>query len=588
MKPPSLDALRTPANGQIFALKKALSKAAVRSAFESASANASGRTLGKTIREKRTVNATEFWASFVCSPSSRRPPFLPETDLAEHTYGFLLLLELQVKGEWFVGIFKHGTASLADWLDARAKPLPRVKFTNAFSGESSVRKMSLQRMAASKHELRAATYEAPDLQSSLPMIAASRCVIRAIRFQGTDFGSIALTVSTSRIQRSGGRCPVGDLASLVSLVAVQTQADKPNAFLATFAQAVAISDLPPGTEPTSILFDWNEIIENDPLELYRKPAPGEGLKKPVPKKLLQRLLGDTLQIVADGEEWEFIKNVHRPLGRLSVTSTKYSLKSILGNQLVVYNANGGETVSLARWTRENDAYSITFTRSEFFFGGGALYQRAHLEHEVDVIRRCLQVEGALAGATSEKGDPKKGALRFPANSIFGVAEDSIYARNDWLCCLDLGDEWADYLCIKNNTLLLIHCKSGKRTSGATSFQEVVGQGLKNLGRIQSTPQVFQKKLAATENLKVWSKTRIKRLRNPGGKWRDFQAAVSDVLANPNAAREVHLVLTMLSKADFEISAAALEPHFIQLIWLLASFANTCREMGARPVIVCTP
>src|SRR5438045_2516314 len=128
MKQPSLDALLTPANGQIFALKNALSKAAVQSAFNSASAKASGRSLGTTIREERVLDGASFWASFVCFPLTRRPPFLPETSLEERTYGFLLLLELKVKSEWFVGIFKHGTASLADWLETQAKSLPRAKF----------------------------------------------------------------------------------------------------------------------------------------------------------------------------------------------------------------------------------------------------------------------------------------------------------------------------------------------------------------------------------------------------------------------------------------------------------------------------
>jgi hypothetical protein len=55
MPQPSVDSVRTPANGQIFALKKPLSKAAVETAFELATEKASGRRLGKTIRVKRTA-----------------------------------------------------------------------------------------------------------------------------------------------------------------------------------------------------------------------------------------------------------------------------------------------------------------------------------------------------------------------------------------------------------------------------------------------------------------------------------------------------------------------------------------------------
>src|SRR5437879_4009924 len=186
MPKPSIDSVRTPANGQIFALKKPLSKAAVATAFELATENASGRRLGKTIRVKRTVGGKDFWASFICFPLRRPVPFLVNTDLEEQTYGFLLLLEIQTNAGWFVGIFKQASASLADWLEERARPLPRGKFTRAFSGKSAVRKMSVRRMTVSKHELHAATYEAPDLQASLPIMAVGRCVIRSLKFQDSS------------------------------------------------------------------------------------------------------------------------------------------------------------------------------------------------------------------------------------------------------------------------------------------------------------------------------------------------------------------------------------------------------------------
>jgi hypothetical protein len=126
--------------------------------------------------------------------------------------------------------------------------------------------------------------------------------------------------------------------------------------------------------------------------------------------------------------------------------------------------------------------------------------------------------------------------------------------------MDLGDEWADYLCINQNALLFIHCKGGKQTGGASSFHEVVGQGLKNLGRIQSTPSDFQNKLTATKKRKLWSGTKIERLRDPGREWSDFEAAVANLLANPDASKEVHLVVTMLSKAGFPKPASRQRPR----------------------------
>ena len=128
------------------------------------------------------------------------------------------------------------------------------------------------------------------------------------------------------------------------------------------------------------------------------------------------------------------------------------------------------------------------------------------------------------------------------------------------------------LCIRNNALIFIHCKAGKKTRGASSFHEVVSQGLKNLGRVQGTPTQFEKKLGTVQR-KYWSGTKINRLRTVGATWADFLSAASNILPDPTASKEVHLVVTMLSKAKFEDAARTTPPYFIQLIWLLSAFIN---------------
>ncbi len=336
-------------------------------------------------------------------------------------------------GQWFVGVFQHGAASLANWIDAKARPLPRGNFTNAFSDNSTVRRLSVQRMTTSKHELRAASYEAADLLSSLPMMAANRCVIRSIRFQDQLMGSIAVTISTSRVQQSGGRRTADDLAELVAVVAQQTQANKHHVFLAKFAQSVALSDLPAGVEPTSVLFDWSGILEKGSLELYRKPAPHQKPVDEIPKKVLSRFLDGTMPVTpVPSGDWRFGPRPQSPRGALGLTSTRYSVKSILSNLLIVHDADTDDTMTLAKWVRDNDAYSVTFTDPEYFFGSGGLYRRANFASEVDTVRQCLREQPLLATATSEKGKPQPADVDFPTNSIFRLVDDSIYAQRDWL------------------------------------------------------------------------------------------------------------------------------------------------------------
>ena len=158
MRAPYLDLLHTPANGQILSLAKPLSKRAVELAFRAASAKATGRPIARTIRDKeQTQDGEDFWASFVCFPIEQAVHFLPKTNLKEKTYGFLLLLEVEVEGDWFLGIFKHQSGSISNWLENKATLLPRRTLTNAFSDGTTVSRLSLQRMTVSKHELRGAS-----------------------------------------------------------------------------------------------------------------------------------------------------------------------------------------------------------------------------------------------------------------------------------------------------------------------------------------------------------------------------------------------------------------------------------------------
>lgn len=589
MAPVSIDALRISANGQVFALERPLSRAAVEQAFRLATATATGRSFGRTIRQERTTDGLTFWSSFVCFRIVGPPAFLPETDLEEQFYGFLLLVELQVNAEWFLGVFKQRAGSITDWLESRAKLLPRGQLTNAFSENTTVRKMNLQRLAPTPYEIRAASFEGLDLQSSMPMMSAGRCSVRSVRFRDQARNNIAVTVGTSRVNRSGGRSETEDLARLVETVARETRADRRHPFLATFAQAVPLSDLPPGAAPNSVLFDWTELLENETLELYRKPPRGEAPVDGVPKRLPQRVLGDVLTVSDAGQGlWEFGRPGVAPRGTFDRNATKYSVKTILRNELIVRDVVTNETMPLTKWARDNDAFNITFTDPRYFYGGGALYLKGTLANEVDVIRRCLRAAAQLDNVISEKGRPGQQDTSFPQNSVFGQVETAIYANRSWLCCTDLGDEWADYFCIQNGSLLFIHCKAGTQTTGASDYQEVVAQALKNLGRIRTTPTEFDRKLTAIRLRQYWSNTQIELLREPGQPWNQFEQAVTEIATNADSPKEVHLVVTMLSRAQFEAAAANANPtaYFMQLVWLLGSFVNSCREMGAKPVIVC--
>ena len=309
------------------------------------------------------------------------------------------------------------------------------------------------------------------------MMAAGRNAISAmLRFDGSD-GSFSVTPSTSRVQRSGGRCTIDDLAAMVALVATATKANKTHPFLETFAQAVPLDDLPVGVTPNSILFDWCELQETDELELCRAPKAVGEEGRPVEKSVLARLLGETVPVMPDGIGWQFTHNPAKSLGRFRKTATKYSIKQLLWISFVRdTRMPGAKPVRLAKWVRDHDAYAITFTSPQYFFCGGALYFRAAFCEGCRFRAEVPPSRASVGAATSEKGEPKKSHSVFPADSIFGIVENTLYPQRDWLCCTDLGDEWADYLCVRDGKLLFIHCKAGDLTKGASCFHDVVGPG----------------------------------------------------------------------------------------------------------------
>jgi len=587
MPSPSLDDLKTPANGQIFGLDGPLTDATIRAAFTKASTVADGQNVAEIVRERRTSGALEYWASFVCFPVRKPPAFLPQTHLLEETFGFLLILEMEVWRKWHLGIFKHGGSSIGPWLESVAKPLPRRQLTNAFSSSSAVPRLSVKRITASRYELYGASYEGSDLQDTAPMLAASRSVIRTVHFRDPHAHTFGVTVSTSRVQRSGGRCAVSELAALVNEVAKKSRANKKSAFLSSFAQAVEIGELPAKCQPTSVLFDWTDLLDDGDLELYRTPGRGQPISKTVPKELVSRLLGEPLLVNPDGAEWIF-GPPNTPRGTISLTKTRFSVSSILGNKVVVHNVTTTDTMPLTRWVRESEHYKITFSDSSFAFVNGTLCRKADFQQEVDTVRRALREAPSLLVATSEKGNPARTATAFPPHSIFHAVEAAIYPNHRWLCCLDLGDEWADFLCIENDNIIFVHCKHGDSTTSASALHEVVGQALKNLSRAQSTPAEFSRRFSASRDTRYWAHRRIRRLRGRGARWNAFEHDVIDLIGTPSAGREVHIVQTMLSKGDFDNAAESPRPHFIQLVWLLASFISSCREMAAKPVIICRP
>lgn len=587
--PLTLQDLTVPTSGQFFGLAAAMTNAQVAQVFDDVGAPVVAQREANILREALWLQTIPYWCSFVCFPVEHPPPFAPNSQLRDRRFVFLLLIELQDQAHRSLGVFKAGIAGLGNTLEQLITPIARRSFIRAFSTRARYEKLSLRRMTVSPHELRASSYEAADLEVTLPSLAITRSVPRRLSLQHRDHGTISITVSSSRVHKSGPREVVAALARLTRDVGRESRRGSGSAFLDSFPAAIQFDEKPTTLVPRGVLIEWAALLDNNSLELRRTRA--DGSITPFRSKSLLRLLGGVLTTRKQQTEW-VLKNETRgfTVGRLRENKRGYALAELLHQTVNVHSTDGLIQKSLTTWLREEQPFQIAFSSPDYFFSAGNLYKRAGFDREVDLVRSIMQPRVALANVNSEKGKPLPTSAAqtvFPPNSIFRFVEDVEYAQADYLWCTDLGDEWADYVVLVDDKLIFSHCKHGQLKASATPYQEVVGQALKNLGRAQAMPQTVAKKIKGAAAKNTWGNTGIVRLR--GGKpWAAFEAAAIDRVSDPNAAREVHLVISMLSLAGYNAAATSKRPSFIQLVWLLASFMNSTREHGARPVIICRP
>ena len=588
--PINLGDLAVPSSGQFFRLNAPLTNAEINQIFAEVLPAAGHHTEANHVRQQLAIGKTNCWASLLCFPIEGPPAFAPQSGLIERRYAFFLLIELQHAGKWHLGVFKSGTATLPEFLDELCVPISRRAFLHAFSRGSKFEKLSSKRMTVSENELRGSSYEAADLATTLPSMAITRSVPRLLRLQNKVDGNISITTGTSRIHKAGARTDVPSLARLVLRVARETDRPASNEFLDAFPSGVDFASKPKALRPIGILFDWWPLLQDTSLELTWTAKNGNALK--IKSRRFLNALGGVLTIIRRGGEFHLTNDVSVQVGKLRENNKGYAVEELLDQKVTVVETITGEEHSLTSWVRKRQPFQIAFSSPEYFSTAGHLYKRPAFENDIALVRSIIRTHPDLATVNSEKGKPQPtaaAATLFPANSIFRFVEDVHFVPREYLWCSDLGDEWADYIALQTDRITFAHCKHGNATLGATPYQEVIGQALKNLGRLQALPDVFAAKVKAAAHTNTWGGTGIVRLRD-GEPWADFEAALDRRVRDPNITREVHLVVSMLSLGQFNAAAAAVKKraNFIQLVWLLASFMNSTRELGARPIVVCAP
>lgn len=541
---------------------------------------------GKEIeREVRQPSATNGYVhSFLCFLLSSPVPFLHDSGLMEQRYGFVLLIERS----GHLAIFHRYAKGLDEPVKANTYAVARRRITHLWCRSAKYQQLSTRRMTVARQELRGASYEADDLETALVPATAARSIPRSIRLMTRLHGSVSVTPSSGRIRMSSSRSNLDELCAFIDETLRGIKRTSRSPFLEAFPEPVEFDALPAGVVPTAILIEVSQLQDflDDP-DNPQSVRPAAGAR---PWKAFQKYLSQLFSLRKDGEEWEVVDPSGTVAGRMKRLTSSYSLTLDAAKDYTIED-KGNSTERLDTWLRTNDAFRVSFSSPDYFYVDGKLSQKAGFEKDVEQVRRFLIAHAPLEDAKSEKGKGYKSkSVHFTDNSIFRIVEKSLANEHPNLWCGDLGDEWADYIGVSSNAVTFYHCKHGDQTSGGSDFQIVVGQALKNIGRIRFHLDDLRKKLEKARDLEFWGSTKIPLLARKKGDWKGLEDDLTDAIADPTTSWRVALVVTALSLAAFDSEAAKKQPrpYFVQLIWLLSAFISTCREHDAQPRIYCRP
>jgi hypothetical protein len=257
-----------------------------------------------------------------------------------------------------------------------------------------------------------------------------------------------------------------------------------------------------------------------------------------------------------------------------------------------------ERRSLQNYLDEADALIVLFEDAGLAYIDGQVFRDESMLDGGATFMRYLHADPDLVHATSEKGAFGAAHTGFDATSTFGIIVDHVAAADAILVCDDLGDEWADFIGIREiggvTQISFYHAKHGDLGLSASSFHVAVGQAQKNLGNMFFPEERMEAKVLAWKNTynAPNQATHIPRIVRANGA--NLLDAITSARTAPDAIRRAIIVTSSVSKQAMQDAFTAIQNggkpahSFVQLYWLLQSFFSACAEVGVTGAIVCQP
>ncbi|MDH0630484.1 hypothetical protein N5D36_22440 [Pseudomonas mosselii] len=594
-----LDDFEITKSAKFFKLSKAKkpTKADIERFFRNSSENKEGNYLLKTIREKiSSADGRSAMLSAICYKVIDKPSFLTTRKLLETKYAYLILVEF---GN-YMAILKKNSGDLASELKGHIELFTSSEISRYSSNsiDEHCERLSVRGMAISKYSILQKSYEAFDLNDSLPTTNSHRQIPNTAKFRNKD-SSYSIAISTSRITEHSERINLEQLATWCFIFKDKIENNAPSSFLQQFSNSINLKDIPANTYPNGLLLTAHELIESlhSDYEISFN-------KRPIRSSLLSWL------IQSHAEPLEASAQVHNATqlnGRIDLevirNKNTFTLKSKYLSKISLRNKLTRTEKTLTSILNDKGLFTLTFNDPRFFYSQKRIYRDNEIINNFERITEIFEPITNFAKAITEKGEIGLSGVStdFPTHSLFyRVQEHFSKGVSKTIICDDLGSkEWADHFIIENSNnpkITLVHSKaSNKLSHGASSMQEVVSQAIKNIGKTNlGTKELNEKKKLWTAPYKTKKfQTSIKRIASQTKNFEQLTRIISRITSSPKTTKTVAIAVNFIEKTEItkifeKAKINQLASHETQLIWLLSSFVSACVESGVRPLILCRP
>ena len=229
-----------------------------------------------------------------------------------------------------------------------------------------------------------------------------------------------------------------------------------------------------------------------------------------------------------------------------------------------------------------------------------LFRDNRLTGNIEMFLKLFEKDEDLSKIFGEKdyegNELTAKSTEFPQSSLFRYVEEKYKEKDTIMVCDDLGTEWADYIRIGEDSVVLFAAKHKERCFSASAFQEVVGQAQKNLWAFFPLESQWDgKKRKWEKQYKLHDvQTLINKVRTPGKTAKEAIDLWKKAEKNANYKRKLYIVIDFLSKTELSRNLLKLKhskpfpqkKEAIPMLWLISSLWTSCQELNIKLHITC--